>query len=238
MNTTVPAKPSGELNLFQPLELFRLPVDGIALQGPGARDTLGPPAITSSGDGVPAVLDYFLRRDRDRFYRTIEAFKRLVPGVEDINIATPNPERRHLEFVLSDGLCIPADSASSGVRLLLFFVVLAYHPTPPHTILLEEPETGVHPKRLAEIVELLKAVTQGRLGGFPSQVIFTTHSPYLLDLLDVKEDQVLVFRRNDDGSRSVEAADEGRLQTFLDEFKLGEVWYNQGEEGLVPRNKT
>ena len=46
---------------------------------------------------------------------------------------------------------------------------------------------------------------------------------------------MLVFRRNDDGSRTCEPADAERLKNFLDEFMLGEVWYNEGEDGLVAR---
>ena len=46
---------------------------------------------------------------------------------------------------------------------------------------------------------------------------------------------MLVFRRGDDGARTAEAVDAKRLELFLDEFKLGEVWFNQGEAGLVAR---
>jgi predicted ATPase len=119
--------------------------------------------------------------------------------------------------------------------MLLAFVALAHHPTPPRVILIEEPETGVHPKRLEEIVRLLREITQGKHGEHAAQVILTTHSPYLLDYVSLDTDQVLVFRRNDDGSRSAEPADPERLKLFLDEFKLGEVWFNRGEEGLVAK---
>ena len=39
------------------------------------------------------------------------------------------------------------------------------------------------------------------------------------------------------GSRTAEPADAERLKVFLDEFMLGEVWYNEGEEGLVKKQK-
>ena len=130
---------------------------------------------------------------------------------------------------------MPADRASAGVRLLLFFVALAYHPSPPKLILLEEPETGVHPTRLSEIMGLLRDITKGKHGGHASQIILTTHSPYLLDSANLEADQILVFRREEDGSRTATPADAERLRTFLDEFLLGEVWFNQGEEGLISR---
>jgi predicted ATPase len=115
----------------------------------------------------------------------------------------------------------------------LFFIALAYHPTPPKLILLEEPENGIHPKQLADVVRLLRDVSKGVHGGSAAQVVLTTHSPYLLDHIDLETDQVLVFRRNADGTRSAEPADVSRLKTFLDEFMLGEVWFNEEEKGLV-----
>ena len=128
-----------------------------------------------------------------------------------------------------------AQEASAGVRLILFFIALAYHPSPPKIILLEEPENGLHPRRLQEVLGLLRKTTEGRHGGQAAQVILTTHSPYLLDSVDIEKDQVLVFRRNDDGTRTAEPVESGRLDPFLDEFMLGEVWYNQGEEGLTAK---
>jgi predicted ATPase len=139
--------------------------------------------------------------------------------------------------MIEHGLCLDGHRTSAGVRLLLVYVALAYHPGRPKVILVEEPETGFHPRRLGAVVDLLRAITRGEHGGFASQVILTTHSPYLLDLVDIDQDQVLVFRRAVDGSRTVEPADANRLKIFLDEFKLGEVWYNQEEEGLVARQK-
>jgi len=99
---------------------------------------------------------------------------------------------------------VPAALASVGVKLLLFVVSLVHHPSPPRIVLLEEPENGVHPRRLGEIMSLLHEVTQGKYGDHPAQVILTTHSPYLLDHVDLETDQVLVFSRERDGSRTAQ----------------------------------
>ena len=117
---------------------------------------------------------------------------------------------------------------------MLFFLALAHHPSPPNLILVEEPENGVHPKRLSEIVDLLRAISKGEHGG-GSQIILTTHSPYLLDSISLDTDQVLVFRREPDGRRSAQAVDAEGIKVFLDEFKLGEVWFNEGEDNLVQK---
>ena len=219
-----------------PIARFQLPSDGVPMECKGYSDGQeGSLELGNTGQQVPALFDFLLRTDRRRLDAIIAALRELVPGFQDIDIATPSPELRRLDLVVEGGLRIPASLASVGLRMLLFFVALAYHPRPPRLILLEEPETGVYPKRLENIVRLLREITEGKHGQNASQIILTTHSPYLLDCIDLDYDEVLVFQRNADGSRSAEPADAERLRTFLDEFMLGEVWFNQGEEGLVSR---
>jgi len=207
------------------------------MESSGVPEAGAAPDMGSDGSNSPALLDYLLRRDRKRFFEVVAAVRRLSPGLEDINIGTPHPAQRRVDLVLEGGFQLPAALASSGVQMLLFFVCLAYHPKPPRVILLEEPETAIHPKRLGHVMNLLRELVAGVHGGHAVQLIVTTHSPYLLDHVRVGEDQVLAFRRDDDGSRSTEPADPERLKLFLDEFMLGEVWYNQGEEGLVKKHQ-
>ena len=228
--TAVVRWPAPEL---QPVGFFRLPCHGVPMESQGYPDVEGPQPIAWDGSGVPSLLDYLLRRDRPRFFAVAKALQSLIPGLDELEIATPTPDRRRLDLVIEKGVRIPADQASAGVRLLLFFVALAYHPSPPRLILLEEPENGIHPKRLADVIRLLREVTRGEHGGQAAQVILTTHSPFLVDHVDLDQDQVLVFQRKEDGSRTAEPVDASRLKTFLDEFMLGEVWFNQEEEGLV-----
>jgi hypothetical protein len=68
---------------------------------------------------------------------------------------------------------------------------------------------------------------EGQPVGFPCRRLTT---PQLYIILRSNP-----FKRNDDGSRTAEPVDTERLKDFLSEFMLGEVWYNQGEEGLVKR---
>jgi len=191
--------------------------------------------LASDGDNLADVLDFFLRNDRKRF-DTIEASVREhVPGVEKINVSTRgSPANRSIDLVIDNGLTIDGAKASAGVCLILFFVVLAHHPDPPKLILLEEPENGVHPRRLTEIVNLLRATTEGKYGS-AAQVVLSTHSPYLLDNLNHATDQILVFQRKADGIRTAARMSEDRLKEFMGEFMLGEVWFNQGEAGLITK---
>ncbi|MCG3130258.1 MAG: hypothetical protein FLDDKLPJ_01012 [Phycisphaerae bacterium] len=159
--------------------------------------------------------------------------KRHVEGLVDLDIGTPTASSRRIEFKLENNLVLPTNQLSVGVQYLLFFVALAQHPHAPRFILIEEPENGLHPKRLKDVVGLLRSLTKGEFGAPPSQVILTTHSPYLLDCINLDEDEVLVFSRNDDGSRTAQPVNRERLKHFTKEFLLGEIWYNESEEGLI-----
>jgi predicted ATPase len=214
------------------VQLFRLPVGGPRMQESGAA---GVPRLGAQGEGVASLVDWMLRKDRPRFDRFVRTVVEQVPGVVDIGVETPNAAWRELQLKLEAGYWLAAEQASAGVRLLLFFVALVHHPEPPELVLLEEPETGLHPKRLAYVMGLLHGLTTGAFGAKPIQVVLSTHSPHLLDEVDPAKDQVLVFRRADGGGRTAEPADAERLKVFLDEFKLGEVWFNQSESGLVRR---
>ncbi|TWT43652.1 hypothetical protein RAS1_00510 [Phycisphaerae bacterium RAS1] len=217
------------------VQLFQFGPSGVPMASPVLADADVTPEFMSDGGNLPTLLDRFLRRDRRRFTQFVESARVQIAGLEDVNIRVPSPGQLAIDLSIDHGFDLDAGRASTGVRLMLFFVALSCHPALSPVLLIEEPENGVHPQRLGEIMKVLRGITRGAADSKPAQVILTTHSPYLLDHINLDTDQVLVFRRNDDGSRTAEPADKDRLKEFLDEFMLGEIWYNQSEEGLIKR---
>jgi predicted ATPase len=227
---------NGLVNSLRPIRRYQLPAQGVSMECPGYEgEEERELPLGINGERVAALADYLLRFDRERFFAIEESLRSFIPGLESITIPTPDRGSRRIDFRIDGGLSLKGDQMSAGLRLLLFFIALAHHPQAPRTILIEEPENGIHPRRMSDIMSLLRALTQGKHGAHASQIIMTTHSPYLLDWVDLNEDQVLVFRRNDDGSRGAEPVDAERMKNFLDEFMLGEVWFNQEESGLVAK---
>jgi predicted ATPase len=219
-----------------PISMYNSSILMPSMNSDGIAEELGIPAIDDKASNLPAYLDSLLRKDRDRFFRILDTLKRLIPGLQNINIETPSAKSRRIDLVLENGIVMQAKHASYGVCLMIFFVALANHPSPPKTILLEEPETGVHPRRLEDIMRLLRGLTEGLYSSQSTQVLISTHSPYLLDYVDLDRDQVLVFERSEDGSRNARPIDPKRLEMFLHEFMLGEIWLNQEEAGLVEKS--
>ncbi len=174
-----------------------------------------------------------LRSNRGRFDQMEERTRELVPGFQNYSVTVPEPSILSLNLLLINGLEIPADRASAGVRALIFYLTLAYRPDAPNVVLIEEPENGLHPRRLGEVINLLRLLTEEKPDGRRTQVILTTHSPYLLDHVDLDTDQVLVFQREEGGARTASPVDADGLKSYMDDFMLGEVWQSVGEEGLI-----
>ena len=222
---------------IQPTIIIQLPSSGPAFQCPGQGEEDTAPSLGQNGQNLAAILDYMLRNERPRWDAIVEKMREKVPGLKDIRILTPTSDSRRIDLVLKTSLVIQPNDVSVGVKLLLFFVTLSHHPIPPKIILVEEPEIGVHPKRLEDILGYLRDITKGIHGQKPAQVIMTTHSPYILDHLDLECDQVLAFFMNEDGSRSAKPIDAEGLKPHLKTFLLGEIWFNKDEKGLVEHNK-
>jgi predicted ATPase len=88
-----------------------------------------------------------------------------------------------------------ADSA----LLLLAFLVLPYQQPMPDVLTLDEPERGLPPRVMGEVVSLLRRLSTGELGGRPVQVVLATHSYELLE--HVQPDEVrMLSRAPEDGS--------------------------------------
>jgi hypothetical protein len=84
---------------IRPTAFFQLPSVGAPMGSPGYADTAGPQPLSENGTGVPSLMDYLLRRDRRRFDECDETMVRLVPGLRDVQIATPEPNQRRLDLV-------------------------------------------------------------------------------------------------------------------------------------------
>jgi predicted ATPase len=96
-------------------------------------------------------------------------------------------------------------------------------------VLVEEPEKGIHPKRLQDVLAILRELVSQQK---QTQIILTTHSPYVVDLFEPEE--VTLCQKQPDGSVAVRRLSESRaVREQLDVFTLGEIWTAEGDEALV-----
>ena len=128
--------------------------------------------IGLQGEELAAFLNT-LRALNDRQFRAVEkALHMMMPSIHGIHVEVNS--LGEVELRLREGnTLIPARVVSEGTLRILGLLALAGATEPPALIGLEEPENGVHPRRLQLIAELLQ--TRAELG--ETQMIVTTHSP-------------------------------------------------------------
>ncbi len=146
----------------------------------------GDPAFSSGHAPIASVLDKWLKSDRARFFAIEQRFIALFPIVRDVFIG--NPTNNSVSWgVHLHGVEEPVDASalSEGLLFYMAYEVLASL-SGPRLFLVEEPESGLHPARIRDVVRVLR-----RLTSEGHQVILTTHSPIVLDELEPQEITVL-----------------------------------------------
>lgn len=154
-----------------------------------------PQQITFNGEHLPATL-YRLatesaKEDNEEpeqvYARVVGRLSELV-GVSDLKVDVDQVRQiLALEVREDSGVLLPARSLSDGTLRFLALCVLAEDPTAHGVICMEEPENGIHPAKMAAMVELLRDLVvdpqeePGRFNPF-RQVIVAAHSPVFVQL--------------------------------------------------------
>ncbi len=114
---------------------------------------------------------------------------------------------------------IPGWLLSTGTLRILALLALLRHPEPPPLIIIEEIENGLDPSSVELIVnEIRDAVEEGR-----TQIIMTTHSPYLLDQ-KLLLDHIVLVERIEDKPVFSRPGDNEYLQKWAERFSLGTLY--------------
>ena len=130
------------------------------------------------GEELAAFLNTMKSLDANRFKAVEKALHTILPNFDGIEVDVS--DLGEVELRLNEGgVAMPARVLSEGTLRLLGLLALTGVENAPALVGFEEPENGVHPRRIRLIAELLK--TQEILN--QTQHIITTHSPILPDLL-------------------------------------------------------
>lgn len=173
--------------------------------------------LRSDGGNLAAVLYRLEREELGRYQIILRHIRRVLPGFDRFQI-----EEQHRKVALRwssrhSDKTYGAHLTSDGS--LRFFALATLLNLPgemlPDVLLLDEPELGLHPKAIALIGGMIGALAESR------QIIVATQSPLLVDAFEL--DQVFVLEIQD-GRTELHRPDSARLQTWLDEFSVGELW--------------
>ncbi len=179
--------------------------------------------LRSDGSNVAEFLWDIRRLDSIAYDGIFEALQYVLPYADDLRLVLTDVlgRRIHVE-VLEKEFKIPGWLLSTGTLRVLALLALFRHPEPPSVIIIEEIENGLDPRTMHLIVEEIRnLVESGR-----SQVIVTTHSPYLLDLLPLWS-IVLVERDEKKGPVFSRPHDNPALEKWSEQFGAGQLYTMQ-----------
>ena len=171
-------------------------------------------------------LATFLHRLKHHYsteYKSIvESIRLIAPFFKDF-VLEPNEGNKELivlrwqEVDCED--IFNASQLSDGTMRFICLATLLLQPTnlQSATIIIDEPELGLHPLAIAIFAELVKKAAVNR------QIILATQSVELLDYFDV-EDVVVVDRGRDREGSQFTRLKYAVLSDWLEDYTLGELW--------------
>jgi len=143
------------------------------------------------GEELASFLNTLKVLDPPQFRAVEKALHLLIPNVTGIEVDAN--EMGEVDLKLVEGETpIPARILSEGTLRVLGLLALGGVKEPSALLGFEEPENGIHPRRIRMVADILKSRT---LSG-DTQLIVTTHSPILPDMID--HDSLFVCRKEED----------------------------------------
>ncbi len=141
------------------------------------------------GEELAAFLNTLRNLNPKQFLAIEKAVHSLIPSITGIR--TEVNRMGEVELSLMEGdMAMPARVVSEGTLRVLGLLALSGVDEPPAVVGFEEPENGVHPRRIRDIAKILV----NRSESVDTQLIVTTHSPILPD--EVPNDSLFVCQKN------------------------------------------
>lgn len=214
---------NGDPNLTGGLPARLLRLDADVLKRPSQLVPSNHPLTLGDdrGGGLAGVYDAIVNRDVTQFLTIRDGVRALFPTIKTIGFRNPTSHHKELEFELVDGTRVPASMMSEGLLYYLAYAALP-HLAPTRLILIEEPENGLHPSRVQEILRILRAISS------ETQVILTTHSPLVIN--ELKGDEVHVITRDTEkGTQARLLKDTPNFDDRSKVYALGELWLSYAD---------
>lgn len=170
------------------------------------------------GYGLPGIYQAILGRGDDAFRKISDSVRRLFPTVKAMRVSPLSTSELVLEVELVDGTRVRPELMSDGLLYYLGFAAIPYL-TRVAVLLVEEPENGLHPARIRDVVRLLREFARDT----GTQIIMATHSPLVVN--ELGGDEVTVVTRDAErGTQAKLIKDTPDFERRAKVAELGELW--------------
>ncbi len=191
----------------------------------GARD----PILNETGSSLPNLLKGF---DAEQRRQLMHLIKQMLPDFYEVEVSRPSAPQNTIHYSLVENVhthgkkvgkkvSIPAWMLSEGTRRITALIAVLLNTPSPSLLCVEELENGLDPW---SVVTVLKELDHWSENGV--QVLFTTHSPWLLD--HVRYDDIIKVERSEGDTVYNRFSDLESVRFYRDQVPPGAV-YASGE---------
>lgn len=167
-------------NLLKNVKIFRIDPSEIKYR---RNNSNNPEQLNPDGSNIATVLESLEQNDELREQIT-EWMELIVPEMQQISVETQSIDNsKGLFFKENSGNRFPAHMVSDGtIYALCVLVAVLTRTQQPGITIIEEPERGLHPKAIGELIGFIREHTK------PSHpIILTTHSESVVRSLELEE---------------------------------------------------
>ena len=142
-----------------------------------------PRELNRDGSNIAAVLEK-LEKDNELREQIIEWMSVIVPEMKKVSVKTQNIDNsKGLFFEEDSGDRFPAHMVSDGtIYALCLLVAVLTRVKQPGITIIEEPERGLHPKAIGELIDFIREHASTH-----HPIILTTHSESVVRSLELEE---------------------------------------------------
>lgn len=172
---------------------------------------------------IAPFLLYLKARKKDVYDRIIDTIRLTAPFFENFILKPDLNEKARLLWH-HKGFDYPLKPShlSDGTLRFICLAVALLQPYLPSTMIIDEPELGLHPYAIEILAELIKSAAN------KTQLIISTQSPALVDFFEPQD--IVVVDRNK-GESILKRLDKADFNLWLEDYSLGELWRKNIIEG-------
>jgi len=176
--------------------------------------------LRENGENLPAFL-YFLQEKHPKTLWFIErVIASIAPFFEAFNL---EPDRINEEYIQLEWKekgfehYQNVSNLSDGTLRFIAITTLLLQPNPPKTIIIDEPELGLHPSAINKLAGLIRKASA------KSQIILATQSINLVN--NFEPENIITVDRDRQAYYSIfKRLDTNELSIWLEDYSLGDLW--------------
>lgn len=171
------------------------------------------------GANIAPYLLKLKKKHSDHYNEIKEAIRLVIPFFDDFILEAEEygqKQKVNLSWRQkgSDYPMQPYHLSDGSIRFICLATALL-QPYPPATIIIDEPELGLHPFAINALAELVQSAAKR------TQLIIATQSPAFIDNFSI-ENIIVVNRKK--GASTFERLEEKDFDIWLENYSVGELW--------------